>query len=79
MLLLLQRMVVSKIEEIDSRDRIRAVRLLYGYITDKEKCKLKWHTEGEGGIYLLSYYLANKRSLYIRSQGLEIPTLIEEK
>ena len=28
---------------------------------------------------LLSYYLANKRSLHIRSQGLEIPTLIEQK
>ena len=28
---------------------------------------------------LLSYYLANKRSLHVRSQGLEIPTLIEEK
>ena len=28
---------------------------------------------------LLSYYLANKRRLHIRSQGLEIPTLIEEK
>ena len=30
-------------------------------------------------IYLLSYYLANKRSLHIRSQGLEISTLIGEK
>ena len=29
--------------------------------------------------YLLSYYLANKRSLHIRSQGLEILTLIGEK
>jgi len=29
--------------------------------------------------HLLSYYLANKRSLHIRSQGLEIPTLIGEK
>ena len=28
---------------------------------------------------LLSYYLANKRSLHVRSQGLEIPTLIGEK
>ena len=28
---------------------------------------------------LLSYYLANKRSLYVHSQGLEIPTLIREK
>ena len=27
---------------------------------------------------LLSYYLANKRSLYVRFQGLEIPTLIEK-
>jgi len=30
-------------------------------------------------IYLLSYYLANKQSLHVRSQGLEIPTLIGEK
>ena len=30
-------------------------------------------------LYLLSYYLANKRSLHVRSQGLEIPTLIGEK
>ena len=29
-------------------------------------------------INLLSYYLANKQSLHIRSQGLEIPTLIGE-
>ena len=29
--------------------------------------------------HLLSYYLANKRSLHICSQGLEIPTLIKEK
>ena len=29
--------------------------------------------------YLLSYYLANKRSLRVHSQGLEIPTLIGEK
>ena len=29
--------------------------------------------------YLLSYYLANKRSLHVRSQGLEISTLIGEK
>ena len=29
--------------------------------------------------HLLSYYLANKRRLHVRSQGLEIPTLIEEK
>ena len=28
---------------------------------------------------LLSYYLANKRSLHVRSQGLEILTLIGEK
>jgi len=28
--------------------------------------------------HLLSYYLANKWSLYVRSQGLEIPTLIEK-
>ena len=28
---------------------------------------------------LLSYYLANKRSLHVRSQGLEIPTLTGEK
>ena len=27
----------------------------------------------------LFYYLANKRNLHIRSQGLEIPTLIGEK
>ena len=30
-------------------------------------------------IYLLSYYLANKRSLHVRSQGLEILTLIGKK
>ena len=30
-------------------------------------------------IYLSSYYLANKRSFYVRSQGLEISTLIGEK
>ena len=29
--------------------------------------------------YLLSYYLANKRSLHVRSQGLEISRLIGEK
>ena len=29
--------------------------------------------------YLLSYYLINKQSLHIRSQGLEIPTLIKEE
>ena len=29
--------------------------------------------------HLLSYYLANKRSFHVRSQGLEIPTLIGEK
>ena len=29
--------------------------------------------------HLLSYYLANKRSLHIRSQGLKIFTLIGEK
>ena len=29
--------------------------------------------------HLLSYYLANKRTLHVRSQGLEIPTLIGEK
>jgi len=29
--------------------------------------------------HLLSYYLANKRSLHVRSQGLKIPTLIGEK
>ena len=28
---------------------------------------------------LLSYYLANKWNLHVRSQGLEIPILIEEK
>ena len=28
---------------------------------------------------LLSYYLTNKKSLHVRSQGLEIPTLIGEK
>ena len=28
--------------------------------------------------HLLFYYLANKRSLHVRSQGLEIPTLLEE-
>jgi len=28
---------------------------------------------------ILSYYLANKKSIHIRSQGLEIPTLIEQK
>ena len=28
---------------------------------------------------LLLYYLANKRSLHVRSEGLEIPTLIREK
>jgi hypothetical protein len=27
---------------------------------------------------LLFYYLTNKRSLHVRSQGLEIPTLIEK-
>ena len=30
-------------------------------------------------IYLLSYYLTNKRSLHVCSQGLEISTLIGEK
>ena len=30
-------------------------------------------------IHLLSYYLANKWSLHVCSQGLEILTLIEEK
>ena len=30
-------------------------------------------------IYLLSYYLANKWSFHVRSQGLEIPTLIGDK
>ena len=31
------------------------------------------------GLYAyLSYYLVNKRSLHVRSQGLEIPTLIGE-
>ena len=34
---------------------------------------------GSVGIYLLSYYLANKRSLHVRSQGLEISRLIGEK
>ena len=29
-------------------------------------------------IYLSSYYLANKQSFYVRSQGVEIFTLIEE-
>ena len=29
--------------------------------------------------YILSYYLANKRSLHVRSQGLKILTLIGEK
>ena len=28
---------------------------------------------------ILSYYLANKRSLHVRSQGLKIPMLIGEK
>ena len=28
---------------------------------------------------ILSYYLANKKSLHVRFQGLEILTLIEEK
>ena len=32
-----------------------------------------------GSPHQLSYYLANKRSLHVRSQGLEIPTLIGEK
>jgi len=38
-------MVVAKIEEIDSRDRIRAVCLTYGHITNKRKdvCKNKYH------------------------------------
>ena len=31
------------------------------------------------GSNLLSYYLANKRSLHVRSQGLKILTLIGEK
>ena len=32
------------------------------------------------GLYAyLSYYLANKRSLHVHSQDLEIPTLIGEK
>ena len=30
-------------------------------------------------VHLLSYYLANKRSFHVRSQGLEILTLIGEK
>ena len=30
------------------------------------------------GSHLLSYYLANKRSFYVLSQGLEILTLIEK-
>ena len=30
-------------------------------------------------IYLLSYYLANKRSLHVRSQSLEITTLNKKK
>ena len=29
--------------------------------------------------HLLSYYLVNKRSFHVRSEGLEIPTLIGEK
>ena len=29
-------------------------------------------------IYLLSYYLAKKRSIHVHSQGIEIPTLIGE-
>ena len=41
MLLLLQRMVVAKIEEIDSRDRIKVVRLPCNHITDTEKCTEK--------------------------------------
>ena len=30
-------------------------------------------------IYLLSYYLANKRNLHVRSQSLEISTLIKKE
>ena len=29
--------------------------------------------------YLLSYYLVNKQSLHVRSQGLKVPTLIRRK
>ena len=38
---MLLRMVVAKIEEIGSRDRIMNVRLSCGHITDKERCREK--------------------------------------
>ena len=34
-------MVVAKIEEIGSHDRVTVVRLLYGHITDNERCRQK--------------------------------------
>ena len=52
------------------------------YFNTPLTCRLRQASNVEIGVgcnYLLSYYLANKRSLHIRSQGLKIPTLIEEK
>ena len=34
-------MVVAKIEEIGSRDKIKVVLLSYDHITDKERCRQK--------------------------------------
>ena len=54
--------------------------LQYGTLTSvfTKKYYFKWWKYYKSWKYLLSYYLANKRSLHIRSQDLEILTLIEK-
>jgi len=47
---------------------------IYGFTISLEK--ILWY---RNIWYLLSYYLANKRGINVRFQGLEIPTLIGEK
>ena len=47
-------------------------------MTYPKKLSPKLKKSLQGSAYLLSYYLANKQILHIRSQDLEISTLIRE-
>jgi len=50
----------------------------YLHMTYPKKLSPKLKKSLQGSDYLLSYYLANKWTLHIRSQDLEISTLIKE-
>ena len=63
------------------QDKYNKLQVHLRHLTFQSSVKAWWgrNTENSAKGNLLSYYLANKQSLHVRSQGLEILTLIEEK